>query len=76
MIFCFIDESMDKNYAFKCILAPNVAVKVAVTKNLVAVEGPQVAMVLGWRLVGPGNLELYRKITVFFFIYQVGLNLF
>ena len=34
-IFCF------------CILAPNVAVKVAVTKNLVAVKGPKVAVVFG-----------------------------
>ena len=33
--------------AFKCISAPNVAVKVAVTKNLVAVKGPKVAVVFG-----------------------------
>ena len=34
--------------AFMCISAPYVAVKVAVTKNLVAVKGPKVAVVLGW----------------------------
>ena len=33
--------------AFKCTLATIVAVKVAVTKNLVAVRGSQVAVILG-----------------------------
>ena len=51
LIFSFIDERISVLTkiisAFKCTLAPNVAVKVAVTKNLVAVKGPQVAMVLG-----------------------------
>ena len=43
--FCFIDEKISDRKrifpAFKCISAPNEAV----TKNLVAVKGPQVAVV-------------------------------
>ena len=39
-------EGKQKISALMCISAPNVAVKVAVTKNLVAVKGPKVAVVL------------------------------
>ena len=44
LIFSFIDERISVLTkiisAFKCTLAPNVAVKVAVTKHFVAVKGP------------------------------------
>ena len=39
-------EGKQKISALMCISAPIVAVKVAVTKNLVAVKGPKVAVVL------------------------------
>ena len=52
--FCFIDERLRESVqikkifsAFKSISAPNVAVKVAVTKDLVTVNGPKVAVVFG-----------------------------
>ena len=46
--FCFLLAKYNfRVETFKCISAPNVAVKVAVTKYSVAVKGPQVAVVLG-----------------------------
>ena len=52
-------EGKQKISALMCISAPIVAVKVAVTKNLVAVKGPKVAVVLVWSgsegLSGSGN---------------------
>ena len=69
-------EGKQKISALMCISAPNVAVKVAVTKNLVAVKGPKVAVVLVWSgsegLSGSGNPEYvemiqHNKIVIFLY---------
>ena len=63
MLLYVWEKVIKKNFlCFKVFFGPKCGRKVAVTKNLVAVEGPQVAVVLGWSgsegFSGPGNPAL------------------